>query len=1367
MIHITDSLTDRILDDISEELFWNDKHRKSLKDTLETFDFTTFADKPFSEHLAKRNRIIIPDEDGQFVEFIIENTRKFHGVNGFSVEVYTSASYIELIKAKVISPQTTPSWTPRQHVDFALAGTGWEAGEIYFAGVRSLTIEKHTNPFAYLKRLAAELDLELHFRVEKDGNKIVRRYVDLVERVGAWRGREGEFGKDLIGIERKENNANIVTALVGLGPIREDGTRLEVFVEDKDALARWGRNGQHLVEVYEPQSTDQDMTIERLTELTENELKKRVNSVVEYLADIADLEKVPGLEHEKIRFGDTIKIKDTMFNPPLYLEARVHTQERSIKKNGTKKVTLGDYIEYTEEDVLAIWKSLQAEIVKKVSMSDVTEVVYTKPEVDDKDASVYQDSTYYSDNVSETKKQEAIQVAATDATSKANAAENNAKTHADTKSSEAENNAKTHADMVAEQKKQEAIQAAILDAETKVNQAKSDLEAEIATKADADWVNGQLVLKADNSTVQDLQNEVSNKADVTWVNNQLVLKESTITKASNVPLNPTINQLWLDTNVTPNVLKRWSGTSWVKATPTNAGEVNAYTKSEVDNALNTKVSVTQYNTDISGIVTDLQSHESRITQNEQEIVTKVSQTDYDALEGRVSNAESSIVQNANAIQSKVSQTDFDTLEGRVSTTESTITQHANLIEQKVNQTDYDTDMNGVITRLDSAETRITQTETEIATKVSNTTYQQDKTAIEGDISSLETRMSQAETTITQNANSIALKANATDVYTKTEVDNSLANKADTSTVSAIEQRVTQAEAELVVQADQIATKVSQTDFNTYKVDSANDKSFRIGAKTISTAGWYRIATNVGNRAFARFIVKETYSGRHSTAIFNAGIHYGKNPTFTLIGYSNYGTPAVTKARILYKSTYDDPYLELYIVPTAVVEVWCLDNVQTSGWVKVDLTAGSVPSGYSAVEWDINASKVVDVTSENTALDTSNVNGIPASQVTTRLTNAESSITQLSNEIELKVSQSQYDIDIPNLQSRMSSAESTLSVHANQIATKVEQDGVISAINQTAEQIKIQASKIQLQGAVTVLSDITDDLGTINAGIINGIDINGVNISGSTFYAEYTPSTATSYGSTYFDGDELSFWESDITEHGMYNELYFSTKYAANKMRFDQERSGQYAMYAEMDIMGLYFWGLGYPYNGLLKMYREVESNGGGSFIEADSLKVIGVRGMYGVSDPTGNPILNDHLNGNVSINAAGGDLYLGYYSTGTIRMQRPLDVGEYGINWPVHASLSLQNGWVNYGGGFISAAYSKDGCGVVHLRGLIKNGSVGSVIAVLPVGCRPYATEIFTVMCGGNAIARVDVRANGEIVCQAASSTAYLSLSGISFRAEN
>lgn len=376
MITITDGQTDVILDDITEDSFWNDNHHKSLKDSIETFDFTTFADKPYSKYLSDRNRVIIPGEDGEYIEFIITNQIKRRLNSGaLSVEVYTSASYILLAKAKVIRPQTLQGATAENAAQFAVDGTEWQVGQVDYKGISSIKIEKHTNPYSLLKQIASEFGLELRFRVETGGNKITGRYVDLLERVGSWQGREVEFGKDLASIERKEDASNIVTALLGIGPEREDGTRLEVLVTDDDSLQRWGRRHpqtgelMHIIEKYEPQTTDQEMTEERLRELTQNELKKRVNTLVEYIGEVVDIEKEVGLEHEKFRFGDTIRIKDTSFIPPLYLEARIHTQDRSIKKKNAsqKKVTLGDYIEYTEEQVQAAWKALEAQIKDRLS----------------------------------------------------------------------------------------------------------------------------------------------------------------------------------------------------------------------------------------------------------------------------------------------------------------------------------------------------------------------------------------------------------------------------------------------------------------------------------------------------------------------------------------------------------------------------------------------------------------------------------------------------------------------------------------------------------------------------------------------------------------------------------------------------------------------------------------------------------------------------------------------------------------------------------------------------------------------------------------------------------------------------------------
>lgn len=119
----------------------------------------------------------------------------------------------------------------------------------------------------------------------------------------------------------------------------------------------------------------------------------------------------------------------------------------------------------------------------------------------------------------------------------------------------------------------------------------------------------------------------------------------------------------------------------------------------------------------------------------------------------------------------------------------------------------------------------------------------------------------------------------------------------------------------------------------------------------------------------------------------------------------------------------------------------------------------------------------------------------------RIESVESSIDVIAGTVALKASVQYVDQQIGNvysevneLDSRIQSAESQLTVQANQIATKVSYSDyngneIASRINQTATTIKIQASKINLVGAVSVLSDISGNLGTITAGILNGVVIN--------------------------------------------------------------------------------------------------------------------------------------------------------------------------------------------------------------------------------------------------------------------------------------
>ena len=98
---------------------------------------------------------------------------------------------------------------------------------------------------------------------------------------------------------------------------------------------------------------------------------------------------------------------------------------------------------------------------------------------------------------------------------------------------------------------------------------------------------------------------------------------------------------------------------------------------------------------------------------------------------------------------------------------------------------------------------------------------------------------------------------------------------------------------------------------------------------------------------------------------------------------------------------------------------------------------------------------------------------------------------------------------------------------------------------------------------------------------------------------------------------------------------------------------------------------------------------------------------------------------------------------------------------------TLAANWSNYGGAYQTAGYWKDSAtGVVHLTGLVKKsvaGVAGEAIFTLPTGYRPAAQEIFATDSNG-AHSRIDVNASGGVLFQTGTATAWVSLSGISFK---
>lgn len=348
IIHAIDQKTDKVLGFLTntgEKLFWADDYVYDIETGEHKFNFTMPANIPEAEYFSELNRVIIPDEDNGFEEFIIHDTDTVDEEK----EVYTVPSYTEMDKDFVVEAGTYEG-NLRDLCNIFISDVEYELGEIEYNGLEVIEVENDIGAYTFLKMVVEAFNAEIYFRIMTDGSEVIGRFIDIVQRIGNDNKKEIVAGKDLLGIQIKEHSNRIITALRVVGPKRDDGSRYSVLVTDDDAFQRWNRKGKHRIGIYFPQTTDKDITITKLTELGHKELQRRLASIFDYLVKAVSLEeKYP---HEAVRMGDNVRVKNEDFSPPFYADARVIGIRRSIADTSQKEYRVGEVVRYRKEEVV-------------------------------------------------------------------------------------------------------------------------------------------------------------------------------------------------------------------------------------------------------------------------------------------------------------------------------------------------------------------------------------------------------------------------------------------------------------------------------------------------------------------------------------------------------------------------------------------------------------------------------------------------------------------------------------------------------------------------------------------------------------------------------------------------------------------------------------------------------------------------------------------------------------------------------------------------------------------------------------------------------------------------------------------------------
>jgi phage minor structural protein len=249
-----------------------------------------------------------------------------------------------------------------------LAGSRWAVGSTVVTTGLSTTFY-YLDRWACLQKIKTLHNVEIGFHWNLGSTGITGRFVDILTRKGAARGKRFELDKDIDNVSVKYDDRRVYTALYGRGKGEEvseddngdpnygrsltfedviwtiaDGDPTEKpsgqrWVEDTAATAMYGRKGRKRVGIVEFKDCEDP---EELLTLTWEHLQKIKYPDVQITATVKDLESQWGYYHEAVRLGDDVAVILVEIND-LQVYATVQKLKRDLLKPENTQVVIGNY----------------------------------------------------------------------------------------------------------------------------------------------------------------------------------------------------------------------------------------------------------------------------------------------------------------------------------------------------------------------------------------------------------------------------------------------------------------------------------------------------------------------------------------------------------------------------------------------------------------------------------------------------------------------------------------------------------------------------------------------------------------------------------------------------------------------------------------------------------------------------------------------------------------------------------------------------------------------------------------------------------------------------------------------------------------
>ena len=1024
--------------------------KPAIKTALQKFSLTT--ENYISDRLTVEMKALKDDELAK-LEYMaiqsIDDTHKFHyfyiaqgNTKGNITTLIGVQSGIEELRKTVVYDKRPTDQRARPVIEWLLTGTNWSPRFIAETNPKSTNFY-YISTFDALKKVCKVWGLEMQFFVEMNGSQIGARYIDFKRKIGEAVGKRVVYGHNALEILQEVEKTNLYTALVGRGK-GEQVSSAEDTGKDADGYGRkinfeeivWSKAkgdpldkplGQKYLEIpemtakYGIKQPDGKMRpkigfVEFSEEEDKNELiKQTYEALIEASRPKLTL-KTTTVYLKGARIGDTIRV--VRHDRHLDYDTRIFEITFNRLNDESSDVKLGDRVGESND---AKVQSTVNKALDEFKAGEFTEFVKKLPEFIPS-ANGFNHNWYTSTDPTES---HPGQVLINDSWYKPDP-EHEGHTIMYRWTGEMWQEVLRTWDGTGLQDKIKKEFEKVAANMAKQQSEHDRVVAEITAKA----TNAETLASSAKSTAEDAfnrLNDVKSEAIAEARYLDTVERAETEKKIAASKKDALSEAVKLVDNAKSTLNTDLSETEKrVEALKGSIGTLSNDTSVQFAKINNALISVASKQ-DVDKVSQRVSNAETVLTQQAGQISAKASKEDVNAVSGRLNKAESSLTVQAGQISQKANKQDVDTLTGRVNRAETSITQQADTIASKANKQELDNVNNRVL----DAESRITQQANEISQRV--------KTS---DFNNATQRLATAESSITQLGNKITTETSRVDSKIPTDFGsrNLILKSADFSNVHSYTGR-----------GNNIAI-------------STDDASYIINSNGNSSNFWGGVSWNM---AISEIKAGETFSLLvpcyidSRTEIGNGAIVSIKNNKTNTIAFE-YKIPTAVKDKwfdvTLNFTTTKDTVLSEFPFGIYVVR---------NGYLKIKppmLVRGTlIPLQHTVAPEDTEAEiSTVKTTITQTEQGVSQLSQ-KQSETDSRMTNAETTVNHLVDEVSSKVSKTDFD----KLSKRVAANSTAITQTDNKISLK-------------ADRTEVQAAKATADSAVSKGQELERKINQTNA-----------------------------------------------------------------------------------------------------------------------------------------------------------------------------------------------------------------------------------------------------------------------------------------------